>query len=102
LRVERYALRRGSGGTGLHRGGEGVIRSIRVLEACELSILSDRRAHQPQGTRGGGPGAAGRNTVNSRRIGAKARARLEAGDVVTITTPGGGGFGVKPVRRSEG
>jgi N-methylhydantoinase B len=96
LRVERYALRRGSGGSGQHRGGEGVIRAIRVLEACELSLLSDRRVHPPQGARGGGPGATGRNSVNSRRIGAKARARLEAGDVVTIATPGGGGFGVKP------
>ena len=99
LRVRRYALRRGSGGRGLHRGGDGVVRELEVLEPCELSILSDRRAHRPQGTRGGEPGAAGRNTVNGRRVGAKARVSLEAGDVVTVVTPGGGGFGEPPTSR---
>jgi N-methylhydantoinase B len=93
LRVERYALRRGSGGRGRHRGGEGVIRSIMVLEACELSILSDRRHHRPNGVRGGGPGATGRNVINGRRVGSKVRTSLGAGDVVTIVTPGGGAFG---------
>jgi N-methylhydantoinase B len=89
-------MRTGSGGTGQHRGGEGVIRSIRVLEACEMSLLSDRRTRQPQGADGGGPGATGRNTINSRRVGAKVRASLKAGDVVTIVTPGGGGYGPAP------
>jgi N-methylhydantoinase B len=93
LRVERYALRRGSGGRGLHRGGEGVIRSIRALESCDVSVLSDRRRHHPNGTRGGGPGALGRNTINARNVGAKVRTSLMEGDVVTIVTPGGGSFG---------
>ncbi len=99
LRVRRYALRRGSGGRGLRRGGDGVVREVEVLEACELSILSDRRTHQPQGTHGGEPGAVGRNTVNGRRVGAKARVSLEPGDLVAIATPGGGGFGERPTNR---
>jgi N-methylhydantoinase B len=97
LRVERYAMRRGSGGRGRHRGGEGVIRSIVVLEPCDVSILSDRRVNAPHGACGGAPGATGRNTINSRSVGAKVRAALKAGDVVTIVTPGGGGFGLPRV-----
>src|SRR5204862_7644775 len=64
LRVERYALRLGSGGDGQHRGGDGVMRELRVLEDCRLSIISERRAHAPAGERGGAPGARGRNLVN--------------------------------------
>lgn len=101
LRVERYAMRRGSGGSGRHRGGEGVVRAIMVLEPCDVSILSDRRAHRPHGARGGGPGATGRNMINSRRVGAKVRASLAAGDVVTIVTPGGGGFGQSPTQEPD-
>jgi N-methylhydantoinase B len=103
LRVERYALRRDSRGEGLHAGGEGVIRAIRVLEPCDVSILSDRRVHRPRGAAGGGAGAPGLNTINSRSVGAKFRASLQAGDVVTVVTPGGGGFGAPvPVPPSTG
>ena len=59
LRVERYALRPGSGGAGRHRGGDGVVRELRVLEDCRLSIISERREHAPQGERGGDAGRAG-------------------------------------------
>ncbi len=93
LRVERYGLRLGSGGAGRHRGGDGVLRELRVLEDCRLSIISERRAHSPQGERGGEPGAPGRNLLNGEPLPAKASRDLTAGDVVTIETPGGGGFG---------
>jgi N-methylhydantoinase B len=93
LRVERYALRRGSGGDGARRGGEGVVRELRVLADCRLSVVSERRARAPQGVRGGGAGAPGRNLLNGRELAAKVSADLVAGDVLTIETPGGGGYG---------
>jgi N-methylhydantoinase B len=93
LRVERYALRAGSGGAGAHPGGDGVIRAITALEACEASILSDRRRHPPRGAAGGEPGTTGRNRIGRRRLGPKARVTLEPGDTITIATPGGGGYG---------
>jgi N-methylhydantoinase B len=93
LRVERYALRLGSGGDGAHRGGDGVVRELRVLEPCRLSIISERRTHAPGGERGGGPGTPGRNLLDGEPLPAKVTRDLVAGDVVTIETPGGGGFG---------
>jgi N-methylhydantoinase B len=93
LCVERYALRLGSGGTGRHRGGDGVVRELRVLEDCRLSIISERRRRGPSGERGGKPGAPGRNAVNGEPVEAKVTRDLAAGDVVTIETPGGGGWG---------
>jgi N-methylhydantoinase B len=93
LRVERYGLRLGSGGAGKHRGGDGVVRELRVLEDCRLSIISERRTHQPQGERGGEPGAQGRNALNGELLSAKVTRALAAGDLVTIETPGGGGHG---------
>jgi N-methylhydantoinase B len=96
LRVERYQLRRGSGGHARHRGGDGVVREVRALEACRLSVVSERRAHSPQGARGGAPGAPGRNLLNGKELPAKVSRDLAAGDVLTIETPGGGGFGRSP------
>ncbi len=93
LRVERYGLRLGSGGEGTHRGGDGVVRELRVLEDCRLSIISERRAHAPHGERGGSPGARGQNLVDGEPAPAKVTRKLAAGDVVTIETPGGGGWG---------
>jgi N-methylhydantoinase B len=93
LRVERYGLRLGSGGRGRHRGGDGVVRELRVLEDCRFSIISERRSRGPQGERGGEPGAPGCNLLNGRPLPAKVTRDLEAGDVVTMETPGGGGFG---------
>ena len=93
LHVERYALRRGSGGAGAHRGGDGVVRELRALEDCRLSILSERRTRAPRGANGGGDGAAGRNLLNGRELPGKVTVQLHAGDVVTIETPGGGGHG---------
>jgi N-methylhydantoinase B len=93
MRVERYGLRRGSGGAGRHRGGDGVVRELRVLEDCRLSIISERRTHAPRGEWGGSPGASGRNLLNGEPLPAKLTLDLAAGDVVTIETPGGGGWG---------
>jgi N-methylhydantoinase B len=93
MRVERFELARGSGGDGRHRGGDGVVRSIRVLEAATLSLLTDRRRHRPQGRMGGSSGATGRNQLGGEELPSKVSLPLEAGDVVTVTTPGGGGWG---------
>jgi N-methylhydantoinase B len=94
LRVERYELLDGSGGQGRHRGGDGLVRAVRVLEPATLSLLTDRRRHAPQGLEGGGPGRPGRNLVNGEELPPKATRELAAGDLVTIETPGGGGWGV--------
>jgi N-methylhydantoinase B len=93
LRVERHELRLGSGGAGHNRGGDGVVRELRVLEPCRLSLISERRRHAPRGARGGAPGAPGRNFVNGEELPSKVTKELEAGDVVHVETPGGGGFG---------
>lgn len=100
LRVERYEFREGSGGEGAHRGGEGVIRSLRLLKPARLSLLGDRRRHGPRGTAGGKPGLPGRNLVNGKEVGGKVAMSLEAGDMVTVETPGGGGWG-EPERESS-
>jgi N-methylhydantoinase B len=95
LRVERWQLREGSGGAGAHRGGDGVVRELRVLEDCRLSVLAERRARGPRGAGGGDDGAPGRTFVNGEEQPAKVTRQLRAGDVVRIETPGGGGFGIR-------
>jgi N-methylhydantoinase B len=93
LRVERHELRLGSGGGGEHPGGDGVVRELRVLEDCRLSLVTERRARGPRGARGGEPGLPGRNLLNGEELPAKATRSLRAGDRVRVETPGGGGFG---------
>ncbi len=93
LRVERYELRRGSGGAGAHAGGDGVVRELRVLEDCRVSLLTERRHHAPAGRDGGAAGSRGRNLVNGEEIAAKVSRSLHTGDVLRIETPGGGGHG---------
>ncbi|HEX8103075.1 MAG TPA: hydantoinase B/oxoprolinase family protein, partial [Solirubrobacteraceae bacterium] len=93
MRVEAYELLAGSGGAGRHRGGDGIVRAIRVLEPATLSLLTDRRRHRPAGLEGGEPGAAGANALNGEPLTPKATRELAAGDVVTVRTPGGGGWG---------
>ncbi len=99
LRVERYAVRARSGGEGAMPGGDGVVRVYRVLADCRLGLMTDRRRHRPPGAAGGGPGAAGRNTLNGHRLPAKASLDLRAGDLLEIRTPGGGGWGVPGASR---
>jgi N-methylhydantoinase B len=93
MRVERYELLYDSGGSGKHRGGDGIVRSVRVLDPASLSLLTDRRRHPPQGAQGGEPGAVGENLLNDEELPAKVGRRLEEEDVVTVKTPGGGGYG---------
>jgi N-methylhydantoinase B len=93
LRVERWHLREGSGGDGLHKGGDGIVRELRVLEDCRLSVLAERRANAPKGADGGADGARGRTLVNGEEQPAKVTKQLHAGDLVRIETPGGGGYG---------
>jgi 5-oxoprolinase (ATP-hydrolysing) len=99
--LERYEIRRGSGGAGRWRGGDGGTRRVRFLEAMTASILANHRRIAPHGLAGGGPGAPGRNWVergNGTRVelGAADRAEMAPGDVFVIETPGGGGYGRLP------
>jgi N-methylhydantoinase B len=91
--VTRYELLYGSGGEGRHRGGDGLVRAVKVLEPASLSLLTDRRRHPPRGARGGRAGAPGANLLGDVELPAKVSAELRAGDVVTVCTPGGGGWG---------
>ncbi len=93
LRVERYELRLGSGGAGEHRGGDGVVRELRVLEPCRLSLLTQRRELAPRGEHGGGDGRPGRNLLNGEELPGFATRDLVPGDLLRIETPGGGGYG---------
>jgi len=93
LRVEAYRLRRGSGGAGGHRGGDGIERRVRVLVDAEISVIAERRRRGPSGRAGGGDGAPGRTTLNGRELPAKWRGEVRAGDVLGIESPGGGGYG---------
>jgi N-methylhydantoinase B len=93
LRVEEYALREGSGGRGKHRGGEGVIRRVRVLVPAQFGLLTERRKSAPRGSDGGGPGAVGVNLRRGEALDAKCSGTLDPGDTIELQTPGGGGFG---------
>ena len=96
--IERFAIRRGSGGKGRHSGGDGVERRIRFLEPMRANILSNRRQVAPRGIEGGGDAKPGANRVVRadgavETLGATASAEMQAGDVFVIETPGGGGYG---------
>jgi N-methylhydantoinase B len=97
FRVQRYALRHGSGGQGIHRGGDGLIREIEFLCRARVTILSERRRVAPYGLHGGLPGAKGRNLLVQRgeevELPGKAEIQVEAGDHLSLHTPGGGGWG---------
>ena len=93
LRVIEYALRRGSGGAGRHRGGDGVVREIQALEGMTFSLIAERRRHPPPGARGGEPGQVGRDELDGRPLPGKVTGTLEQGGRLRIETPGGGGFG---------
>jgi len=97
FRVTRYELRRGSGGAGRHGGGDGLRRDLMVLVPARVALLSERRAVAPRGARGGGDGARGENVLIRGGVEvplpSKATFAVEAGDVVSIRSPGGGGWG---------
>jgi N-methylhydantoinase B len=103
LRVLRYTLRRGSGGRGARRGGEGLVREVLLLEPTVVSLLTDRRSRSPWGLAGGRRGARGRNeaVVGGRAspLPSKTTRSLPAGAVLRVATPGGGGWGTPPRRR---
>lgn len=97
LRVRRYEVRKNSGGEGRFRGGDGLVREWEVLEDCHLSLLTERRETAPYGLAGGGSGMSGRNRLwrngEWSALPAKGSWQLQAGDIIRIETPGGGGFG---------
>jgi 5-oxoprolinase (ATP-hydrolysing) len=93
VRVKKFALRNDSGAEGAHCGGAGVIREIEFLEPVSVCILSQRRTRAPFGLNGGSPGQPGLNLLNGRDIGPLAQFDARPGDILTIHTPGGGGFG---------
>jgi 5-oxoprolinase (ATP-hydrolysing) len=100
VRLRQFSIRRDSGGRGRHRGGDGVVRQLEFLRSLEVSILSQRRGpYPPYGLEDGQPGALGRNLLRradgqSEPLAGRAQFRVGPGDVLTIQTPGGGGFGV--------
>ncbi len=98
VRLENFEIVPGSGGAGLHQGGNGAIRRIRFLEAMTMAILSGSRRVEPHGMAGGAPGKRGRNFIERadgrvQALGGADRAELQPGDCVVIETPGGGGYG---------
>jgi N-methylhydantoinase B len=95
LRVVQYAVRRGSGGAGAFRGGDGVIREVEALSDMSFSLITERRRHAPPGSDGGADGARGRNRVDGEELASKAGGTLRAGQRLRLDTPGGGGHGVK-------
>jgi N-methylhydantoinase B/oxoprolinase/acetone carboxylase alpha subunit len=98
VRIDRYALRKGSGGAGEYPGGEGLVREYVALVPMEATILTDRRKSRPYGAQGGSPGMPGRNSLvrasgSLEELPSKARIELAPGDRLRLETPGGGGFG---------
>ncbi|XP_010553896.1 PREDICTED: 5-oxoprolinase [Tarenaya hassleriana] len=95
--LHRFGLRENSGGNGLHRGGDGLVREIGFRKPVVVSILSERRVHAPRGLNGGENGARGANylvTKDKRRVylGGKNTVHVQEGEILQILTPGGGGF----------
>jgi N-methylhydantoinase B len=94
LRISRYAIRRGSGGDGRQRGGDGVLREYEFLQPASVTLLTERRRHQPWGLQGGQDGAAGINRRDGEELPPKVTLQVAAGERLCIETPGGGGWGV--------
>ena len=101
FRVRRYAYRRGSGGEGEFRGGDGLVREIELLADAQVTLLAERRKFRPWGLAGGDDGAAGRTTLfahdnrEGRELPGKCSLHARAGDAMRVETPGGGGWGSK-------
>jgi N-methylhydantoinase B len=105
MRVRRYAIRRGSGGSGQFRGGDGIVRELELLADARVTILSDRRKRGPYGLNGGEPGAPGRSVLitesGERVLAGKDSIHGAAGDRIRIETPGGGGWGKESKREKR-
>jgi len=99
LRIRRYAVRRASGGQGLRRGGDGLLREFEFVEPAHFTLLTERRTRAPWGLAGGSAGKVGVNRLNAQVLPGKCEGEVKAGDRLLIETPGGGGFG--PPRRRE-
>jgi N-methylhydantoinase B len=97
LRIRAYSLRAGSGGGGQRRGGDGIRRDVELLVDGDVSLLTERRDRGPRGAAGGMDGARGVNLLlragESRSLPAKATFRAQAGDIISLQSPGGGGWG---------
>jgi N-methylhydantoinase B len=93
LRAVEYSVRRGSGGAGHFRGGDGVVREVEALEEMRYSLITERRRHAPRGAEGGEPAVPGRNLVNGQELPPKVSGTLHPGDRLRLETPGGGGHG---------
>jgi len=97
MRVTHYRVRRGSGGAGRHRGGDGIDREFELLSPASLTLLGERRLLAPPGRAGGRPAKPGVDTVivagKRKRVPGKTRVELNPGDRLRVQTPGGGGFG---------
>jgi N-methylhydantoinase B len=105
VRVRKYALRRGSGGPGRWRGGDGVVREIELLVPAQVGLLCDRRKRGPYGLAGGADGKPGKNLIVSngrdRQLPGKCAFFADAGSILRIETPGGGGWGAARKRKKE-
>jgi len=93
LRVRELSVRRGSGGGGAHRGGDGIVREIEALAPMRFTLLTERRRHAPRGSGGGEDGERGRNLLDGESLPSKAEGDLRPGNRLRIETPGGGGRG---------
>ena len=102
FRINQYKIRLRSGGKGRHNGGHGIIRDYEFFQPATVSILSDRRKHAPYGLKGGKKGQVGQNTLISKgrkhRLPSKTTINVSSGDIVSIHTPGGGGYGKQKVK----
>jgi N-methylhydantoinase B len=93
LLVRELSVRRGSGGAGRHRGGDGIVRELEALAPMRFTLITERRRHRPAGRRGGRDGEPGRNLLNGEELPPKAEGDLGVGDRLRLETPGGGGYG---------
>lgn len=93
VRIRRYSIREGSGGRGLHAGGDGLVREFEFTKPAMVTLLTERRRHPPWGLQGGENGQPGHNYHNARELLSKQNVSVKEGDRITIETPGGGGWG---------
>jgi N-methylhydantoinase B len=106
IRVTEYSLRRGSGGSGQYRGGDGIVREVELLADAQVTLLADRRRRGPYGLNGGQDGARGTTTAihadgTAVPLPSKGSVRLRKGDRVRIETSGGGGWGAVPSKKLQ-